>query len=128
MLCGLAKFVTQAQFGTDECPTSDTTADVLRGMSFSRRSWQKCRLQSLRQRFEKTQTTTIISRVAPGNWCDRYDLFNGRWVVAQRGLWSIIERRYRERSVKTKEKVHDELEEKKERTTAIEGFLLAVEV
>ena len=33
--------------------------------------------------------------------------------MAQRGLWSIIERRYRERSVKTKEKVHDELAEKR---------------
>ena len=49
--------------------------------------------------------------------------------MAQRGLGSIIERRYRERSVKTKEKVHDELEEKKGMDHgAIQGFLLAVEV
>ena len=82
---------------------------------FSRRSWQTCRLQSLRQRFEKPQTTTIISRVATGNWCDGYDLFNGRWVVAQRGLRSIMERRYRERRVEIKEKVHDEVEEKKKK-------------
>ena len=33
--------------------------------------------------------------------------------MAQRGFWSIMERRYRERSVETKEKVHDELAEKK---------------
>ena len=91
--------------------------------SFSRRSWQTCRLQSLRQRFEKPQTTTINSRVATGNWCDGYDLFNGRWVVAQRGLRSIMKRRYSGRSVEIKEKVHDEVEEKMEWKKAVEGFL-----
>ena len=30
VLCGLAKSVTQAQFGTDERPTCEITADVLR--------------------------------------------------------------------------------------------------
>ena len=73
-------------------------------------------------------TTTIISRVASGNWCDGYDLFDGRWVIAQRGLRCIMERRYSGRSLETKEEVHDEVEEKKkEWTKAIEGFLLAVE-
>ena len=39
-----------------------------------------------------------------------------------------MERRYRERGVEIKEKVHDEVEEKKkEWTKAIEGFLPAVE-
>ena len=34
-----------------------------------------------------------------------------------------MERRYRERRVEIKEKVHDEVEEKKEWRKAIEGFL-----
>ena len=47
----------------------------------------------------------------------------GRMV--QRGLRSIMERRYRERRATIKENVHDEVEEKW--TTAIERFLCAVE-
>ena len=69
--CGLAKAVTQAQLGTDERPTCEITF-CWECPSYSRCSWQNFRSQSLRQRFEKTQTTKIVYRddsALTQKWC-----------------------------------------------------------